>query len=117
MRLRLTVSTGGRVLRSGPALFAIFLSLLLALLLAAPGARAADPTLSSAENPAPGAAAAPTMDMGPVGPLGHFAMRLEHEAMSDISMLPDTPGALVRQWRSFDRDGSALGALINIGWV
>ena len=47
----------------------------------------------------------------------HLAMRLEHEAMSDISMLPDTPGALVRQWRSFDRDGSALGALINVGWV
>jgi small-conductance mechanosensitive channel len=37
--------------------------------------------------------------------------------MSDISMLPDTPEALVRQWRSFDRDGSALGALINVGWL
>ena len=44
-------------------------------------------------------------------------MSLEREAMSDISMLPDTPGALVRQWRSFDRDGSALGALINVGWM
>ena len=41
MRLRLTLGTGGRVLRSGPALFAIFLL----LLPAAPGARAADPTL------------------------------------------------------------------------
>ena len=55
--------------------------------------------------------------MSSVGPLGHFAMSLEREAMSDVSMLPDTPGALVRQWRSFDRDGSALGALINVGWV
>ena len=44
-------------------------------------------------------------------------MSLEREAMSDISMLPDTPGALVRQWRSFDRDGSATGALINVGWM
>ena len=44
-------------------------------------------------------------------------MSLEREAMSDVSMLPDTPGALVRQWRSFDRDGSALGALINVGWM
>ena len=41
MRLRLTLGTGGRVLRSGPALFVIFLL----LLPAAPGARAADPTL------------------------------------------------------------------------
>ena len=57
------------------------------------------------------------MDMSPVGPLGHFAMSLEREAMSDVSMLPDTPGALVRQWRSFDRDGSATGALINVGWM
>src|SRR4051794_17814357 len=113
MRLRLTLGTGGRVLRSAPALFVIFLL----LLPAAPGARAADPTLSSAGDPAPGTAAAPAMDMSPVGPLGHFAMSLEREAMSDISMLPDTPGALVRQWRSFDRDGSALGALINVGWM
>ena len=44
-------------------------------------------------------------------------MRLEQEAMSDISMLPDTSEALARQWRSFDRDGSALGALINVGWL
>ena len=39
--------------------------------------------------------------MGSVGPLGHIAMRLEREAISDISMLPDTPEALARQWRSF----------------
>ena len=50
-------------------------------------------------------------------PARAFAMRLEREATSDINMLPDTPEALARQWRSFDRDGSALGALINVGWL
>jgi hypothetical protein len=44
-------------------------------------------------------------------------MRLEDEAMSDVSMLPDTPTALEREWRSFDRHGSAIGALVNLGWV
>ena len=55
--------------------------------------------------------------MRSIGPLGHVAMRLEHEAISDISMLPDTPQALARQWRSFDRDGSPVSALINVGWM
>ena len=44
-------------------------------------------------------------------------MGLEHEAISDVSMLPDTPSALEREWRSLDRNGSALGALIGLGWV
>lgn len=44
-------------------------------------------------------------------------MKLESEAMSDVSMLPDTSAALDREWRSFDRNGSALGALVNLGWV
>src|SRR4051794_20164574 len=114
MRLRLTLGAGKRVLRPGLAPLAIFLSLLLALLLAAPGARAADSTLPSAGDSAPGAAVAPTLDMDPVGPLGHFAMRLEHEAMSNISMLPDTPGALVRQWRLFGRGGSPFRALVKL---
>src|ERR1044071_2439822 len=95
MRLHLALGTGRWGLRSGPALFVIFLL----LLSVAPWAHTVDPAPSPAGDPASGAAAAPTMDMGPVGgPLGHLAMRLEHEAMSDISMLPDTPGALVRQW-------------------
>src|SRR5256885_16444832 len=37
--------------------------------------------------------------------------------LSDVSMLPDTSAALAREWRSFDKNGSALGALINFGWV
>jgi hypothetical protein len=44
-------------------------------------------------------------------------MKLEKEAMSDVGMLPDTPAALAREWRSFDRDSSALGALASLGWV
>jgi small-conductance mechanosensitive channel len=56
-------------------------------------------------------------DMSSAGWLERIAMRLEQAAMSDVGMLPDTPAALARQWRSFDRNGSPLGALINIGWV
>ncbi len=63
---------------------------------------------------APPAAAA---EMSSAGWLEHIAMKLESEAMSDISMLSDTPAALEREWRSFDRNGSALGALVNLGWV
>ncbi len=67
----------------------------------------------------PAATAAPAMPapMSSVGWLEHIAMKLESEAMSDISMLPDTPAALEREWRSFDKNGSALGALVNLGWV
>ena len=32
----------------------------------------------------------------------HLVMQLEKEAVSDISMLPATPSALCREWRSFD---------------
>ncbi len=63
------------------------------------------------------AAVAPASDMSSAGWLERIAMKLESEAMSDVSMLPDTPAALVREWRSFDRNGSALGALINLGWI
>ncbi|MGC2414435.1 MAG: mechanosensitive ion channel domain-containing protein [Stellaceae bacterium] len=63
------------------------------------------------------AAVAPASDMSSAGWLERIAMRLESEAMSDVSMLPDTPAALVREWRSFDKNGSALGALINLGWI
>jgi hypothetical protein len=52
--------------------------------------------------------------MASTGWLEDTIMRLEHEAGSDISMLPDTPSALAREWRSFDRNGSAIGALVNL---
>jgi small-conductance mechanosensitive channel len=87
--------------------------------LAVAAARAAD-----APPPIPAAPADTTADapsaaspMASAGWLEHTIMRLEHEAGSDLSMLPDTPSALAREWRSFDRDGSAVGALANVGLV
>jgi hypothetical protein len=43
--------------------------------------------------------------MNSAGWLEHIIVGLEREAISDISMLPDTPSALEREWRSFDREG------------
>jgi len=80
-------------------------------------ARAADaPPISP---PTTDAAAAPAADMNmhSAGWLERIIVDLEREASSDISMLPDTPSALGREWRSFDRDGSAVGALVALGWV
>jgi small-conductance mechanosensitive channel len=42
---------------------------------------------------------------------------LEAEASSDISMAPDVWSALGREWRSFDRTGSAPRVIVDIGWV
>jgi len=97
-------NTGG-ALRAGCAGLVLFL---LSLLLAVP-ARAAE---------AP-AAPPPAMDnmMSSQGWLQEIVLKLEDEAIDDIAMLPETPGALVREWRSFDRQGTALGALVNLGWV
>jgi small-conductance mechanosensitive channel len=63
--------------------------------------------------------AVPAMDnaMSSQGWLQQIVIKLENEASEDIEMLPATPGALVLEWRSFDPKGSALGALVNIGWV
>jgi small-conductance mechanosensitive channel len=65
------------------------------------------------------AGAPPAMDnmMSSQGWLQQVVIRLEDEAIDDIRMLPDTPGALAREWRSFDRRGSALGTLFDLGWV
>src|SRR5947199_203293 len=88
--------------------------------LAVPIAWAADAATPPAEAP-PAVAEVPAepseMTTGPAGWLAHIIMGLEHEAISDVSMLPDTPSALEREWRSLDRNGSALGALIGLGWV
>jgi moderate conductance mechanosensitive channel len=61
----------------------------------------------------------PAMDtaMGSEGWLQGVVIKLENEAVGDAAMLPATPGALVREWRSFDRQGSAVGALVDLGWV
>ena len=72
------------------------------LLLAAGGSRAADPP-----------AAMPQM----TGWFERMISQLEAEAASDVSMAPDVWSALGREWRSFDRDGSAAGVVVDIGWV
>ena len=105
-------------LRRGARLYLIIVLAWIAL--AIPIARAADAPAAAAAAPA-AAAEAPAesgeMTAGPAGWLEHIIMGLEQEARSDVSMLPDTPSALEREWRSLDRNGSALGALIGLGWV
>ena len=43
--------------------------------------------------------------------------RFETEAVHDVSMAPVVSSALSREWRSFDRDGSAAAVFLDIGWV
>ena len=105
---RVTREAGMRLMNTGAAVrsgYAIFASL---LLFAAP--------TKSAEAPA---ATPPAMDnaVSSQGWLQEIIIKLESEAVEDIGMLPATPGALALEWRSFDREGSALGALVNVGWV
>src|SRR5918912_3053787 len=113
MRLRLK-HHARHALRHGAGLYLIVA--LACIGLAAPPARADD---ASAAPPAAEAPAPPDgeMNTGAAGWLGHIIMSLENEATSDASMLPDTPSALEREWRSLDRNGSALGTLIGLGWV
>jgi small-conductance mechanosensitive channel len=44
-------------------------------------------------------------------------MQFEAEAAADIAAAPEIPTALDREWRSFNRNGSAGGALVDLGWV
>ncbi len=116
MQLRFT-RVGGAP-RSGRRL--IWFAILALVLVPAGRARAADappmpPAPEAVAASAPATAA--TGEMSSAGWVEHIAMKLEAEAMSDVSMLPDTTEALAREWRSFDKNGSALGALINFGWV
>ena len=106
--MRLTNMDGARdcgALRAGCSGLVLFLCLLLS---GAPtrGAEASTAT-------------PPTMDnmMSSQGWLQQIVIKLEDEAINDVRMLPETPGALAREWRSFDRQGSAVGALVNLGWV
>src|SRR4051794_16027304 len=112
MRLRLT-RLPGAAFRSCAAPAMLF-----ALLLCSGSASAADPPAGApAPAPAPLQAAAMDNAMSSAGWLQQILVRLENEATSDTSMLPDTPGALAREWRSFARDGSAMTALVNVLWV
>jgi len=43
--------------------------------------------------------------------------RIEAEIVSDAMAIPAIPEAVSREWRSFDRGGSAAGVLIEFGWV
>jgi small-conductance mechanosensitive channel len=65
--------------------------------------------------PAANTAAAPPPQMS--GWFEQAIGQFETEAMSDVSMAPDVSSALSREWRSFDRDGSASGTLVDFGWV
>src|ERR1700736_2421079 len=86
----------------------LILVLLVGFGVAGPAARAAD---TPPPNPAPA-----MRDMNSAGWLERVIVQLETEAISDVSLLPDTPSALEREWRSFDRNGSASGALVDVGW-
>src|SRR5215469_12876455 len=105
MRLTMDSARGRSALRAGCADLVLFLCLLLSVALA-----------RGAEEPT---ATPPAMDnmMSSQGWLQQIVIRLEDEAINDTQMLPETPGALAREWRSFDRQGSALGAFVNLGWV
>jgi small-conductance mechanosensitive channel len=104
--MRLTMDGArGRALQAGCSGLVLFLCLLLSVVPA-----------KGAEAPA---ATPPAMDnmMSSQGWLQQIVIRLEDEAINDVRMLPETPSALAREWRSFDRQGSAVGALVNLGWV
>src|SRR5438034_6367059 len=113
MRRRVENIAGGRR-RLGSHVLSVAILLWFGLVAAVVQAADAPPPIPAAPTDTPAAAAA---IMASTGWLEHTIMRLEHEAASDLSMLPDTPSALEREWRSFDRDGSAIGALVNLGWV
>jgi small-conductance mechanosensitive channel len=43
--------------------------------------------------------------------------RIESEAELAVRTFPAIPAALVREWRSFDRHGSAVAASADLGWI
>lgn len=82
----------------------LLIAIVVAVLLATAPARADD-----------AASAMPQMKMN--GWFERAVAQFEAEASSDIAMAPDVWSALGREWRSFDRAGSAGGVVVDIGWV
>ena len=105
MRLTMDGPRGRSALRAGCSSLVLFLCLLLSV---APAGAAEAPATTP-----------PAMDnmMSSQGWLQQIVIQLEDEAINDVHMLPKTPDAVAREWRSFDRQGSAVGALVNLGWV
>lgn len=76
--------------------------------------------VGAAETPAAPPPSPPDAAMGDMNSGGwveRAIMQLEHEAVSDVGMAPDTGDAVVREWRSLSRDGSSRGALVSVFWV
>jgi moderate conductance mechanosensitive channel len=110
MRLRFIGAASVPRSRTRLAWFAVLAWLLLPIV----NGQTADPP-----PPALPASTAPAMDnaMSSAGWLQDVFIKLEKEFVEDVTMLPAAPGAIEREWRSFDRNGSSLGALVNIGWI
>ncbi|HWB51772.1 MAG TPA: mechanosensitive ion channel domain-containing protein [Stellaceae bacterium] len=63
-----------------------------------------------------GAAETAAVEPGP-GWQEKAVARIEAEIVADIAAVPAIPEALSREWRSFDRTGSAARVLLDIGWL
>jgi len=69
------------------------------------------------------AAEAPPAEPGPMAmpmamPMSDMTLaRIENEIIADAREIPAIPEAVVREWRSFDRDGSAIAVLGDLAWI
>ncbi len=63
-----------------------------------------------------GAAETPAAEPGP-GWLEKAIAQMEAEIVADAAAVSDIPEAFSREWRSFDREGSASRVLVDIGWI
>jgi small-conductance mechanosensitive channel len=70
-----------------------------------------------AAGPANIAWAATAVDPDSTGLVDRILAQLEDEAETDAHAASAIPAALEREWRSFDLNGSAIGALADLGWV
>jgi hypothetical protein len=63
------------------------------------------------------ATAALAAEPNSTGLMDRISVQLEDEAETDVHAVSAIPAAVAREWRSFDRNGSATGALADLGWV